>query len=189
VRNAIIMHGRPGREEYYDPAEPSASNAHWLPWLAKQLLIRDIPAHTPEVPWAYDPKWDIWRREFERFDVTAQTLLVGHSFGAGFLVRWLSQNPAVRVSRVVLVAPFIDPDGDRAPEFFDFTIDANLAARTDQLVVFNSDNDGEHIQRSARIIVEQIPGATYREFSGYGHFTYESLGGQVFTELLSQLCD
>jgi hypothetical protein len=37
--NAIIVHGCPDREEYYDPAAPSASNHHWLPWLANQANI------------------------------------------------------------------------------------------------------------------------------------------------------
>jgi hypothetical protein len=38
VSNAIIVHGEPGRDEYYDPDVPSSSNHHWLPWLAKQFI-------------------------------------------------------------------------------------------------------------------------------------------------------
>ena len=40
-RNAVILHGQPSREEYYDPNAPSMSNAHWLPWLQAQLLKID----------------------------------------------------------------------------------------------------------------------------------------------------
>ncbi|MFX9688476.1 hypothetical protein ABTO93_19980, partial [Acinetobacter baumannii] len=62
--NAIIVHGTPTKEEYYDASVPSCSNSHWVPWLQKELLVRDIPAATPEMPDAWDPKWEVWKREF-----------------------------------------------------------------------------------------------------------------------------
>ncbi len=57
LKTAIILHGRPGKEEYYDASVPSASNHHWIPWLQKQLLVNDIHAQTPEVPNAYDASY------------------------------------------------------------------------------------------------------------------------------------
>ncbi len=94
MRNAIILHGKPdpGQEEYYNPNFPSASNSHWLPWLQKQLMIHDIATQTPEMPYSWQPDYAIWQKEFERYDVTAETIVVGHSCGAGFIVRWLSQH-------------------------------------------------------------------------------------------------
>jgi hypothetical protein len=62
----------------------------------KQLLINEIAASTPEVSHSYDPQYPIWKREFERFEVTSETILVGHSCGGGFLVRWLSENKEAR---------------------------------------------------------------------------------------------
>jgi predicted alpha/beta hydrolase family esterase len=174
----------PDRKECYDPAVPSPSNHHWLPWLAKQLIVRDIPAHTPEMPRAYEPEWAAWSAEFARYDVGPRTLLVGHSCGGGFLTRWLSERPEARVAGVVLVAPWIDPDRRCIPDFFGFTIDPALAERAGRLVVFNSDTDSDEVQRSARTIHDAVPGAVYREFAGYGHFCLDDLGGQAFPELL-----
>jgi hypothetical protein len=185
--NAVIVHGKPGREEYYDPGIPSGSNHHWLPWLAKQLIVRDIPAHTPEMPHAYAPGYPAWCREFERYDVGEGTLLVGHSCGAGFLVRWLSEHPRVRVNRVALVAPWLDPDGTRAPGFFAFAIDAGLAARTAGLTVVNSDDDGAEIQRSVRLLRERVRDIGYLELPRRGHFRASDLGGTAFPELLALL--
>jgi predicted alpha/beta hydrolase family esterase len=187
--NAVIVHGKPGREEYYNCDIPSASNHHWLPWLAKQLLVRDIPAYTPEMPHAYAPDFPVWCREFERYEVNAGTLLVGHSCGAGFLVRWLSEHPEVRVNRVVLVAPWMDPNGDRATGFFDFALDPGLVARTAGLTIVNSDDDGDQIQRTVRILRDALPGAGYRELHGLGHFRVEDLGGVAFPELLALLTE
>jgi uncharacterized protein len=182
--NAVIVHGMPGREEFHDPDLPSPSNHHWLPWLANQLIVRGVPAHTPEMPRAYAPDWAAWSAEFARYDVGPRTLLVGHSCGGGFLTRWLSDRPRLRVARVVLVAPWIDPDHDRVGDFFDFTVDPTLADRAGRLVIFNSGTDAEPVRRSARLIRDAVPGAVYREFPDRGHFTVGDLGGPAFPDLL-----
>jgi hypothetical protein len=189
VSNAVIVHGKPGRPEYYDPDIPSSSNHHWLPWLAKQLIVRDIPAHTPEMPLAFAPDYPAWCREFGRYDVGPGTLLVGHSCGAGFLVRWLSEHPRTRVHRVVLVAPWLDPDATLTSAFFDFDIDRRLAARTEGLTVVNSDDDGVDIQRSVRRLRAAIDDHAYLELRGRGHFGLADLGGPAFPELLSLLTE
>jgi predicted alpha/beta hydrolase family esterase len=180
--NALILHGKPGEQEWYDPTVPSPSNHHWLPWLAKQLIVRDVPAHTPEMPLAFAPDYPAWRREFERYDVTPRTLFAAHSCGAGFLLRWLSDNPGVTVGRVVLVAPWLDPTGRRAPEFFDFVLDPRVASRTGGLTVLHSDDDSGEVQQSVRIVLGSVPGARHRSFHGYGHFARTA-----FPELLDAL--
>ena len=109
MKNALLLHGTCDREEYFSDLHTSLSNSHWLPWLQKQLLIRDILTQTPEMPQAYDPQYDLWEKTFERFDVDKNTILVGHSCGGGFLLRWLSEN-RVEVNKLILVAPWIDPD-------------------------------------------------------------------------------
>lgn len=187
MRNAIILHGKPGQDEYYSADFPSASNSHWLPWLQKQLLIHDIAAHTPEIPNAWDPDYETWRQEFERYDITPQTLLVGHSCGGGFLVRWLSQHPNVRVDKVVLVAPWLDPERQDTTDFFDFIIDPQLTSRTNGLVIFNSDNDMDDVHKSVGMIRGLIKDAGYREFHGYGHFCFDDLKTDTFPELRDEL--
>jgi hypothetical protein len=37
MKTAIIIHGMPSTEEYYDVNRPASSNCHWLPWIQKQL--------------------------------------------------------------------------------------------------------------------------------------------------------
>ena len=92
MRNAIILHGEPSKEEYYDPTAPSMSNAHWLPWLQARLQKNDIAAITPEIPFAYEPDWGLWKKEVERYDIGPETIIVGHSRGGDFWLRWLSEN-------------------------------------------------------------------------------------------------
>lgn len=185
MKNAIIVHGRPGKEEYYSDEYPSSSNFHWIPWLQKQLIIQDIKADTPEMSHAYAPNWDTWKREFERFDITPETILVGHSNGAGFLVRWLSEHPDVRVGKVVLVAPSFY-EGELARDFFDFEIDPDLASRTAGVTIFNGEKDDERVHKSVRRIMDSVPGVRLVSFPERGHFITDDMGVE-FPELVDEI--
>ncbi len=187
MKNAILLHGKPDKEEYYDAKYPSASNFHWFPWLQKQLLMRDIPTQTPEMFNAWKPDYDVWCKEFERHDITPETSLVGHSCGGGFLVRWLSEHPQAKVGKVVLVAPWLDPDREETTDFFDFTIDPKLADRAKSITIINSDNDYKFIQTSVKMIRDAVPNVQYREFHDYGHFTIGSMKTVEFPELLAEI--
>lgn len=184
MSNAIILHGRPGRDEYYDPLAASASNAHWLPWLQKQLLTHDIIASTPEVPLAYEPLWERWVKEVERFEINDDTILVGHSCGAGFWVRYLSERPSLRVGRVVLVAPWIDVEQVDPHHFFNFVIDRNLVNRTNGVTVFHSDNDKTAMQTSVKKLKREVDNLKIITFHDYGHFTFKHMQTNEFPELL-----
>jgi predicted alpha/beta hydrolase family esterase len=187
MKNAIILHGKCDREEYYSDKYPSLSNSHWLPWLQKQLLMKDIPAATPEVPDAYGPKWETWVKEVERFEIGPETILVGHSCGGGFWVKYLSLCKELKVGRVILVAPWLDPDGDETNGFFDdFEMDPDLAKRTDGIAIFNSDNDMGNVEKSVAAIRENIKDIKYKEFHKYGHFTYQQMKTRKFPELLQE---
>ena len=188
MRNAIIVHGTCDKEEYYSPEYPSASNFHWLPWLVKQLLIKDIHAVTPEMPHGYMPDYTVWKREFERFDSTPETILVGHSCGGGFLVRWLSENKDKRVGKVVLVAPWLDPNKTKGEDndFFDFTMDSELVSRTQGVTIFNSDDDMQAIHTSVKQLMDTISDIKLVEFEGKGHFCLGDLGTDAFPELLEE---
>lgn len=187
MKNAIILHGAPEKEFYYDPAYPSESNAHWLPWLQKELVIRDIAAQTPEIPLSYEPKWELWSNEVERYDIDPETILVGHSCGGGFWLKYLSRHPELRVGRVVLVAPWLDPNRTLQENFFEGDLDPKLASRTQGVTVLASDNDSESVQASVLRIRQELQGINIREFEGLGHFTYDNMGGAEFPELLEEI--
>lgn len=188
MKNAILLHGRPTRERYFSPQYPSDSNAYWFPWLQKQLLIYGIHAQTPEIPEPYNPRYENWAKEIERYDPSPDTILVGHSCGGGAIVRWLSENKDAQVGKVVLVAPWIDIEKDDWP-LFDFKIDADIAARTKGITIFHSTNDAPEIVSSVKLLRDTIRQAKYREFENYGHFMFlnESEKVEGFPALLQEL--
>lgn len=188
MRNAIILHGMPSKKEYYSPEVPALSNAHWFPWLQKQLYINDIKTDTPEVPGSFEPKWVNWTKEVERFEIGPQTILVGHSCGGGFWVKYLSLHPELKVGKVVLVAPWTDPDGDETGGFFDdYEMDPDLAKRTAGLTVFHSDNDIGNVHKTVAELRAEIKNIRYVEFHKYGHFCYKDMGTEEFPELLEEI--
>jgi len=188
MKNAILLHGGPSREEYYDPNAPSMSNCHWFPWLQAQLLKKEVHAQTPEVFRSFERNWDTWRHEVERFEITSETMLVGHSTGAGFFIKYLSTNPQLRVGKVVLVAPWLDPEGKLDTPFFtDFNIDPDLVKRTGGVTVFESDNDQPDIQKTIERLHHELKGAHYQTFHNYGHFCFQDMHTVEFPELLTEL--
>ena len=151
-------------------------------------LVRDIAAAGPEVPRSFDRNWAAWQREVERFDISPDTILVGHSTGAGFWVKYLSTHPDLRVGKVFLVAPWLDPQQTHTKHFFDdFVIDPLLALRTQGTYVFYADNDQADILETVQILREQTENITYREFAGYGHFCFKDMHTNAFPELLETI--
>jgi predicted alpha/beta hydrolase family esterase len=188
MKNAIILHGMPSKEDYYNPLGQNESDAHWISWLQHQLMIRDIYAATPEMPLAFKPDYTVWKKEFERYDIGPETILVGHSCGAGFLVRWLSENKSTKVGKVVLVAPWINVNREEDIQFFEgMTIDENIASRTEELIVFESTNDMVEIQDSVSKLKTTLKNARFRQFTDYGHFCYRDINTNEFPELLQEI--
>ncbi|NLA42906.1 hypothetical protein GX865_01985 [Candidatus Saccharibacteria bacterium] len=196
MKKAILVHGKPSRENYEDPSSHSASNAMWFPWLQKQLTLRDISTQTPEMLRSYQPDYRIWRETFEQFMIDKSTILLGHSCGAGFLVQWLSEHSDVEVGDVYLVGPAF---GDRYnPEtpyedpllggFFDFKIDSSLIDRVDSLNILYSDNDSVRVETAVSMLKDALPGANYHLFKGYGHFRGKlDMDSDTFPELLAMI--
>ena len=186
MQNAIVLHGLPSKEEYYAEQCSSSSNNHWLPWLQKQLLMKDILAKTPELPKAYAPDYLNWKSTLEMFKPNADTILVGHSCGAGFLLRWLSETHT-KVGKVVLVAPWLDPDHELNSDFFKFTFNKDIVANTKGITVFYSDNDELSISKSLEIIKGNTVDIKYMKFHNYGHFCKRDMQTDAFPELLEEV--
>ena len=187
---AILVPGRPDEEEYYDQTLPTNSNNHWFPWLSQQLMVKDILTVSVEMPRPFSPRYGVWCKEFERYDITSETILVGHSCGGGFLVRWLSEHTDVMVGKVVLVAPWLNPDNNPSSDttdFFEFNIDRSIAARCKSLSLMYSTDDFDVIIQSVNIFRQSIDNVKIIELEGKGHFCIEDLGTVEFPELLAEL--
>ncbi len=188
MKKALIIHGMPSRKEYFGPAGTDQSRKHWLGWLHDECIRAGIEAVAPEMPEPYEPVYEKWRSAFEKFLVDENTMLIGHSIGAGFLVRWLSENRC-QAGKVALVAPWLDPNNELQNGFFDFEIDRELVTRAESVTIFVSSDDDQEIQESVEKLKNELSGIVMRDFSNQGHFTYDSMETHEFPELLKALID
>ncbi|MBN2016267.1 alpha/beta fold hydrolase [Candidatus Dojkabacteria bacterium] len=184
MKTALLLHGTCDKEEYFSDKYPSLSNSHWFPWLQKQLLMRGVFTQTPEMPDAYKPDYKKWKREFERFDVDKDTILVGHSCGGGFLVRYLSEHK-LKIKKLILVAPWMDPNNKKAASFFDFTIDPKLEDRAKEMfILVSEDEEVDGVKETVGILSEKFHEARLIQFDKMGHFTLGEMKTDKFPELL-----
>lgn len=183
MKQVILIHGSPDEKEFYDPCVVSPSNNQWFPWIQRQLALKDILSQALEFPKPYDPVYEEWVKVLENFKIDKDTILIGHSCGGGFLLRYLSEHPDLKPQKVILVAPWLDPLHELSTNFFDFEIDSSLSSRT-ELHVFISTNDHESILKSFEIIKAKIPNVIIHEFKDKGHFIISHLKGEAFPELL-----
>jgi predicted alpha/beta hydrolase family esterase len=183
MKTAIILHGKPSKEGYYNTDKEAQSNSHWLPWIQHELLLVDYLAQTPELPKPYDPNYENWKKVFERFDINEDTILIGHSRGGAFLVRYLSENK-IKTDKVALIAPSINiQDKETENGFFNFEIDGAFPKRTKGVKVFYSTDDRGSVEETAEMLKNKILGAEFAEFSNKGHFTLGDMNTVEFPEL------
>src|SRR3990167_5671396 len=103
--NCIIVHGCPGNKEQAMNFETRTYDKHWIPWTREALLEKGIKVETPLMPEPWAPNYEAFKKKFETLDVLENTVLVGHSCGCAFLVRWLGESKQ-KIKKLILVAPW-----------------------------------------------------------------------------------
>jgi predicted alpha/beta hydrolase family esterase len=188
MKTAIIIHGMSDDKEEYLKMLSSENEEcwHWLLWLKDELVKKNIISEVLIMPEAYNPEYNAWKEMFERLPLNEETILVGHSCGGGFIVRYLSEND-VKVGKVVLVAPWIDPDKYLKTRMFNFEIDEKIVAKTKGITIFSSTNDMQEVQDSIKILKEKIKDIKVVEFINKGHFCYGDMKTCEFPELLEEV--
>ncbi|MDB5244203.1 MAG: hypothetical protein JWN18_73 [Parcubacteria group bacterium] len=183
MKTAIILHGMPSEEEYrtLDGAEPAKQ--HWLQWLTEEFENAGIETHVPTFPEPYKPDYARWKDVFEKVPIAEDTILVGHSAGAGFIARWLSENK-IHVGKVALVAPWLDPMPRTLKNgMFEFELDPGVQDRAESISIFVSADDDKDIHDSVSYLKTEWPKAAIVEFMSKGHFTLTDMGTREFPEL------
>jgi len=186
MRNCIIVHGSNSSEESSRKGQPE-NLRHWKPWLKRKLEEEGIETSNELYPEDWSPDYNKWKEVFEKNNINENTTLIGHSAGTAFILRWLSENN-VKVDRVILVAPSIvkTEKYKSLSKLKDFEYDSRLKEKFNQIVVFYSDNDDEHIIESAKQIHERL-GGDLIHIKDKGHFCYGDMGTEEFPELLKRV--
>jgi predicted alpha/beta hydrolase family esterase len=184
MKKVIALHGICDSEEYHSDEFPSSSNSHWIPWLQKQLLINQIDCQTPDVMNSYKANYEDWLRTIKPHAIDDNTILVGHSAGCGFFLKYLSENRNIQCDKLIMVAPFNDPF-KKYNQFLQCDLDENLFARMNEMHLFYSiDEPVLGIKETVDFIQSNFPKCEYLEFKNKGHFCFGNDGNGDFPELL-----
>lgn len=183
--NCLVIHGCPSKnvEKAMNPSTRTYDK-HWIPWIKKELNTQGIPTETPLMPTPWEPDYEKFRKEFEKYKVNENTILVGHSCGGAFLVRWLGETKK-RIFKLILVAPWKIPDKDDRfrKAFYGYSIDETIKNRIKEIVMFTADNEENDGKESLKMFY-QVLGGEVIELKGKGHYTMDDMGTTEFPELL-----
>jgi predicted alpha/beta hydrolase family esterase len=161
ARTVLVVHGagEPRRRRGKVYWEPLLGNA-----LGPEYLVQ-----APRMPQPTDPKYAHWaRRIAELIAGTTKPILVGHSFGASVLLKYLAESaPRPPFTGLFLLAtPFW------GPEFPDFALPRDFGMRlrdASPIYLYHSRDDPEvpfeHLERYSAA----LPQAIVRALDGRGH--------------------
>jgi len=184
--NVVIVHGcAQNIEEEKDP-ETRTYDRHWRPWIKSELEKRQIKIDTPLMPESWKAEYSKWKRVFDKLNINENTILIGHSCGCAFLVRWLGETKK-KIKKLILVAPWkIAESGSAEKEFYDYQIDRSIKSRVKEVIIFTSDNEEDDGKRSARIFNDVLDGRVI-ELKNHGHYTLDDMKSREFPELLNEI--
>lgn len=188
MKTAIIVHGKPNQAKYQS-SDTDPSDSHWIPWVKHRMNLADVCTFAPDMPKPYAPDYHAWEEEFDRYKPwQPQTSLIGLSAGAGFILRYASEWNKLHFDKLVLVAPWLDPNRNYG-DFGEFEIDQSLPERCiGGIAVFYSSIDDEQAQASLAVVQEQLPAAKYIDIPKYGHFMLgNTMESPEFPELLNEV--
>lgn len=184
----IIVHGIPGNEERVKSQEKRTYDKHWIPWIKQELSKKNIETSVPLMPEPWNPDYKSWTKEFEKLEIDENTILIGHSGGCAFLVRWLGEYKK-KIKKLILVAPWKIPSEEFTlgeNDLYNFEINKELKDNINDIVIFTSNDEEENGKKSAKIYSDYLDGNLI-ELENHGHYCFGDMGTKQFPELLSEI--
>ena len=177
--NIVCCHGVMGPDEDWKAREYRPTK-RWKEWLQfRTEFDHDVVTQLPYFPHAHAllMKYDEWAKIMDAQDINPNTVLIGHSAGGGFVLKYLSLHPELMVKQVVLVAPWIDTDDFQPFGFYKgFSLNNNIMKQAKYGIdMMMSNGDMPHILSSIDKIIKNAPDIRVHRFENRGHFTTEEL--------------
>lgn len=177
----LVLHGCPPTEAMVTPKEK-----RWMNWLADKLNAKGLSALAPDLPVSWKPTYSDWKKAFEQYSVDENSILIGHSCGGAFLVRWLLETGLV-VKKLILVAPAKIPEtpDDSRRDLYDFELPREIPHLANEVVLFTS-NDFPHHLQSLELYTRALNPRVIK-LENKGHFLFFQMGTNEFPELLDEV--
>ena len=187
MKNCIIIHGGPLSDIGEKPHH--LNQLYWQPWVKSELEKQGLSCNIPAMPDPWFPNYKDWKSELEKGPVNASTILVGHSRGAAFLVRWLSETKQ-SIAKLIMIAPNLSTNSVNSTlrDFYSFDIDKDIQDRVNQRIIFTSENDDLENIESAQLLAQELR-CNVINLPSHGHYITQDMGGNEFPELVEQIIE
>lgn len=172
MKNALILHGAGNN-----------SQGNWFPWLKIELEKIGYKVWSPDLPNSDHPLLRDWSETIfsnKDWEFNNESVLIGHSSGATFILRILEQLPHnTKINKAVLVAPFAKIG--TLPQFFQYKEDLlktpfdweKIKNSCRQFYFIGSDNDPYQCgQDQSKILYDNLGGELIAK-PKQGHFNLE----------------
>lgn len=182
ISNVIIIHGAYGYPE-----------ENWFGWLKRRLENEGIACHVPAFP---TPEGQCLQTWFDIFNnsvgdlINDKTILIGHSLGAAFILRWLEKTKP-KVQTVILVGAFIGTVGHDQfdsinQSFFQTPFAWELIRQCSHNFISYYGTEDRYVSRSQFDYIANQLTAKKIIVANAGHFN-KSSGYEQFPHLLIQI--
>lgn len=159
------------------------SKNDWKPWL-REMLGEDFEVILPAMPNKTSAKFSEWKLWFEKIVpfLNEEVILIGHSLGASFLAKYLSENKfPKKINGVFLVSGVFDKDDD-GNSLASFVLPEKLDLQTENIYIYHSKDDPVVPFSALEKFTKALPTANPRVFDDRRHFNQTE-----FPELLQDI--
>ncbi len=137
----------------------------------RAALGTEYEVRYPKMPHEESPEYDVWKAQIskELAALTGSVILVGHSLGGSFLLKYLSEEKvAVPIAGIFLIAtPYWGAEDWQVDEY---TLPERFAAKLPPAIFLYHSRDDEIVPFAhLAMYAEKLPQATIREFDGRAH--------------------
>ena len=157
--------------------DPYRKKAYWIVWMALKLkhkyevLIPDMPCEKN----AKYEEWKIWFEKYIPFIKDKNPILIGHSLGAIFLLKYFSENSfPKKVFQLHLVSSAIYDEGLSPEKLASFKSNIkkikDIEKKCKELHLWHSKDDKTCLFKNSEVIKKIIPNANFHIFENKGHF-------------------
>lgn len=170
-------------EEYFSSLEKYEVDLERLQQKGWKTTLGDIlgdkyDVYLASMPNSRNAKYNEWKLWFEKYLplLNDNLILIGHSLGAVFLAKYLSEETISRkIKATFLVAPPFDNDEGRTlPEFAITKPLLKLAEQAGELYMYQSKDDPYVEYAEFEKYRAQLPNAHMKSFEDRGHFMDET---------------
>lgn len=157
--------------------DPYRKKVYWINWIAKKLKNK-YEVLNPDMPCEKNAKYEDWKIWFEKyipFIKDKNPIIIGHSLGAIFLLKYFSENNfPKKVYQLHLFSPAVYDDGLGPEKLSTFKADIKIikkiGKKCKELHLWHSKDDNVCLFNNSEIIKKNIPGANFHIFEDRGHF-------------------